>query len=249
MQRGIVLANARSTLGLALIIVLGALGGCVANGGDESILVLKNVVADATCTASSSSAEVGLSHGRLDLLLPSGYLFIAQLKSRITALTGQEDQRTIITSGARVDITFPNSTVFSAAELADLRSSGLTHFKQLFSVVISPNGGIADAPFDLIPVDLVDRIAAKTTPSAAFRMEAVATFTVDGDMSGQGVTSQAFTYAITIGNGVGVNITGLCSDVKAGFVARTGYACNPAQDGVVDCCVSGSRLVCPAAAP
>lgn len=223
-------------LGVALVALV---GGCVADSGDGGILVLRNVVADATCSTLGNAAEVSRSHGNLDLLLGRGYLFIAQMKSRITALAGQEDQRTIITSGANVDVTFPGSTLFSEAELADLKSSALTHFKSPFSQVIFPNGGISDGFFDLIPGELVRRIAAKSDLSKLVRIEAIATFTIVGDMSGETVTSQPFSYAVTIGNELTVKIVGTCPRPST-TMPNTGYACNAAQDGVVDCCATRS---------
>jgi len=221
-------------LGVALVALV---GGCVADSGDGGILVLRNVVADATCSTIGNAAEPTHSHGSLDLLLGNGYLFIAQMRSRITALVGQEDQRTIITSGANVDIAFPGSTLFSDTELADLKTSALTHFKSPFTQAIFPNGGVSDGFFDLIPGELVRRIAAKSDLSKLNQIEAVATFTIVGDMSGETVTSQPFSYAVTIGNELTVNILGTCPLAKATMV-RTGYACNAAQDGEVDCCAT-----------
>lgn len=244
MPRQLVFGRFGARLGLALLAVL---GGCAADSGDGGILVLKNVRADDMCVARASATELGITHGSLDLLRPTGYLFIAQMKSRITALAGQEDQRTIITTGARIDIAFPGSTLFSDAELAELRSSGLTHFKTLFSAPISPNGGITDAGFELIPFELVTRIRDKAPANEPFQIEAVATFTVEGEMSDSTVESQAFTYAVTIGTGVVINDLGLCSELPTSTMARTGYACNPSQDGVLDCCqASTGALTCPA---
>jgi hypothetical protein len=234
---------ARAAL-LAMTLVT-TLGGCVADGQDGGIFVLKNVQAEDGCKVTAMDTEVGISHGSLDLLLPNGYLFIAQMKSRITALTGQEDQRTIITTGAKIDITFPNSQLFSADELANLKASGLTHFKQLFSASLPPNGKIADAGLEVIPAALTQAIARKADLTTPFRLETVATFTVEGDMAGQTVSSQAFSYPITIGNNVSVNVVGTCPLPK-GSTPRTGYSCNPAQDGVVDCCDKAGTLVCPA---
>jgi hypothetical protein len=192
------------------------------------------------------STEAAVSHGTLDLLLPSDYLFIAQMKSRITALVGQEDQRTIILEDAKVDIAFPDSQLFSAAELAALQTSSLIKFKSLFSGVLPPNGGIADGPFVLIPAGLVQAIAAKVDLKQQVRVEAVATFTIEGNMSGATVVSQPFTYPVTIGNQVAVNVAGACDLPKAFGAPRPGYVCNPAQDGIVDCCQGATRLVCPA---
>jgi hypothetical protein len=178
----------------------------------------------------------------------SGYVFVAQLKSRITALVGQEDQRTIFTSGANVDIKFPNSTFFSDTELTDLQNANLTHFKQPFTVPIVP-GGISDVPFDLIPDALAERIAVKAGTASNFRLEALATFTVVGDMSGGDVSSQPFTYAVTIGNAIVVFNRGACSSLPDSFQARVGYACNLSQDDALDCCENGTSFTCPAAKP
>jgi hypothetical protein len=237
-------------MGLALVALV---GGCVADSGDGGILVLRNVVADSMCSTMGNATEVTRAHGSLDLLLGSGYLFIAQMKSRITALDGQEDQRTIITTGANVDVTFPGSTLFSATELADLKSAALTHFKSPFSQAIFPNGGVSDGFFTIIPGELSRRIALKADFRTLFRVEAVATFTVEGDMSGERVNSQPFSYAVTIGNEVSVNILGTCPLAKTTTMLKTGYACNAAQDGVIDCCTTNadgsatpSSVVCPA---
>jgi hypothetical protein len=224
------------------------LGGCAA-GGDEAILVLSDVLADTSCATTASGTQTVLSHGTLDVVLESsGYLFFADLKSRITALDGQEDQRTIIVTGANVDVTFPGSTLFSAAELADLKAKNFTHFFESFSTAIAP-AGTATAPFILIPQGLVDQITTKADLSKEFRLEALGTFTVLGNMSGEKVQSQEFSYGVTIGNFVTVRDNGACANLASGFVAKTGYACNPAQDGTIDCCTSGGALVCPAVAP
>lgn len=224
-----------------------ALAGCTADNGDEAIIVLKNVHAGENCVATNAINEIGWSRGTLDLAWPSSYVFVAQLKSRITALAGQEDQRTIFTSGANVDITFPGSTFFSDAELAELKAARLTQFKDPFVAPITP-GGVVDVPFSLIPDALVERVIAKADLTSRFRLEALATFTVVGEMAGGEVSSQAFAFAVTLGNGLVVNVAGACDALDGGFMARTGYACNPAQDGVVDCCTEAGGLVCPARA-
>lgn len=236
---------------LALTSVVVALGGCVADSGDESIIVMKNVHAGENCLASNSDTEVGVARGTLDLLMPSGYVFVAQLKSRIVAsTTDDKDQRTIFTTGANVDITFPGSTLFSASELAQLSASGLTRFKQPFVAPITPNGGIIDVPFVAFPEELVELIAAKVDLSKKYRLEALVTFTVRGKLANGDVSSQPYAYAVTIGNGVVVSVLGDCSSIGSASSVRTGYACNPGQDGVVDCCITNAdTLMCPAVAP
>jgi hypothetical protein len=225
--------------------VIAAVAGAVgcADTGDEAMFVQSNLFADTGCRATPGASSTVLSHGSLDVLTDRGYTLFADVESRITALVGQGIQRTISLSGANIDIAFPGSTLFSAAELADLRAQNITHFKYPLSGSIPP-GGAAAVPFELIPLQLVERIFAKVDLSKQFRLETLATFSIVGDMSGEHVSSQPFTYAVTIGNQVSVNITGNCSALPTGFMPRTGYACNKYQDGVVDCCLD-SNLVCP----
>jgi hypothetical protein len=230
--------------GIVPLTLVAVLGGCVADSGDEGMLILKNVRADATCSLPApSESEAGISEGRLDLSIGNQYLFIAQTKSRVTALTGQEDQRTIIITDAKVDLTFPGSTLFSDTELAALKADGTTHFKQLFSAPVAPNGGLVDVGFVLIPPAVINRIAEKLTGSGTLAV--ATTFTIEGDMSGATVVSQPFTFPVIMGRGVAVNIVGTCPLAK-GTVVRPGYACNPAQDGIIDCCGSSSAPTCPA---
>src|ERR1051325_5944807 len=106
-------------VGLVLGVSAAGLAGCAANGGDEGLLVLKNVVPTATaggCAFSSQETEVSLVRGVLDVSFGVGYEFLAQVKSRITAAAGQESQRTVFTRGANVDVTFVDPNLFTAAE-------------------------------------------------------------------------------------------------------------------------------------
>jgi hypothetical protein len=238
-------------LGSTLGIVGGGLGlgsaalaaGCAANGGDESIVVLRNVVPTAGCVLTAMDTEVGISHGALDVTGATGYLFAAQLKSRITAVASQEDQRTIFVEGANVDIAFPGTTVFSAAELADMKAKGLTHFKAQFSTIISPNGGLSDVGFELIPGEIAIALAAK---QGFAPVSADTSFTVLWTLAGGEVTSQTYHYPVTLMNGGFVHVTGQCSDLVSTFSPRVGNPCNPGQDGVVDCCLTDGIRMCPA---
>lgn len=245
-------APAATCLAVSLVTSALALSGCMADEGtDGGMFVSKGVAPGDGCTTMVSEDEIGISHGVIDSSLPSGYVFIAQIRSRITAVEGTEDQRTILTTGARVDITFPDSTFFSDAELADLQSAGLTKYRTLFTAAVAPNRGITDAGFELVPGALIARINAKSRQ--AFRLEMIASFTIEGDMSGRSVESNTFHFPITVGRGVTVNVLGSCP-VPSGTTLRTGSSCNPTQDGIVDCCTDATRvsetnpdgLVCPA---
>ncbi|HEY6177439.1 MAG TPA: hypothetical protein VIX73_23440 [Kofleriaceae bacterium] len=247
MQRGITGPSLRQRFGLVVGLGAAALAGCAANGGDEGLVVLKNVVPTATtggCSFSSQATETSLVRGALDVRAHTGYLFIAQLESRITALAGQESQRTIFTRGANVDISFSDPNLFSAAELADLNAKNALHFMAPFTAPLSPNGGITDVLFELIPADVALALDAKTTFSSTV---AQTSFTVVGDLAGGDVTSQKFQYPVTVVSGGLVNELGACSTVSSSFTPRVGNPCNPGQDGIVDCCTdTNNHQVCPA---
>lgn len=231
--------------------LVAALGGCVASGGDESILVVKAVAPPTTatggvCTFTPSDTDAGLVHGALDVTSGFGYQIIAQLRSRITAdptQTGQEDARTISLRGANVDLTFPDAGTLSA-QIADLKSKGLLHFMAPISGALPPNDSLADVPFELIPAG----VAAELNGMAGFASTVVqATFTVVGDLAGGNVSSQAFQYSVTLGARNLIVDKGPCSMVSKSFVPRIGNLCYPGQDFVVDCCEDPTNTrVCPA---
>ena len=235
----------RGTARFVLVSLGVVVTGCVANGGDESMLVLKNVLPLDKCTFTPAETESGITHGAIDVKAGTGYLFTAQIKSRVTALAGQEDQRTILLSGANVDVTFPGSTLFTADELAQLKTATLTHFKSLFASPLTPNEGLLDAQFELIPGELVDTIGKKAGFTS---LVALATFKVVGAFPGSEdeLTSQSYQYPITILKDGLIADRGACSTLPASFVPRTGNSCNPGQDFVVDCCTSGTTRQCPA---
>lgn len=228
-----------------------ALGGCVTNGGDESILVVKAVAPPTTaaggvCTFTASDLEPGLVNGVLDVALGRGYQFVAQLRSRITADTGQEDVRTISLRGANVDLTFPDATRLGS-QITTLQSQGLLHFMAPISAPLPPNSSLADVPFELIPHGVTQGIAPALTVPDFPSTVVQATFTIVGDLAGGNVSSQAFHFSVTLGKQVLITDQGLCSMVSKSFVPRTGNVCAPGQDFAIDCCgVSTTTPVCPA---
>jgi len=233
-------------VGLVAAAAAAALGGCAADNGDSGITVMRSVAPSATCTFSASDAELTVAHGALDVALRTSYLVGIQMTSRITALDGQEIQRSVFVSGANVDVTFPDSALFTAAELAELKSSGLTHFKTLFSTVIKPNGGVTDVAFEMLPFELGDRLRSKP---AFTQVVALGTFRVLGRLgvTGSELESDPFQFPVTLTNGGLVNLKGPCAELTTSFTPRFGNACNPAQDGIVDCCTAADNtLVCPA---
>jgi hypothetical protein len=212
--------------------------------------VLKNVAPPITavggvCTFTASETEAGLVHGVLDVSAGFGYQFVAQVKSRVTATSGQEDARTILLRGANVDLTFPSAGALGA-QIADLQSKGLLHFMAPISGALPPNGSLADTGFELIPAG----VAAELDTAAGFTSTVVqATFTIVGDLAGGNASSQEFHYSVTVGKQILLDNRGPCTTLPSNFTARTGNVCYPGQDFVIDCCTSSTgTAVCPAVA-
>lgn len=230
----------------AVVGLAAVLGGCTADGGDAGIIVLRSVAPSDMCTFSSSDSELTVSQGTLDASFGAGYQLGIQMISRITALTGQEVQRSVFVTGAKVDVAFPDSMLFTAAELTELRTGGLTHFKSLFSTPIRPNGGITDVAFDAIPFELVGRVRAKPGFTSVV---ALVSFQVVGGLgtTGDDLESDPYQFAVTITNGGLVNLKGACADLSTAFEPRSGNGCGRPQDGIIDCCTApDNTLVCPA---
>jgi len=230
------------------LISLVLLGACAPNG-DEGILVTKNVVPGAGCSFVGDISEGFFPDGQWSSTASTGYLFHPQMQSRITALPGEENERTIVIQAANVDLTVDSSLGLNLDD-------GLLHFKAPFSVPLPPIVGgtltSADGEFQLIPPEIVDAVVA-ANPTAGqpagpgnptFSTLIQASFVVVGKMSGNDVTSQPFVYGVTLSNNVVVQEAGPCP-VTTGTVAP-GNPCNPFQDGLVTCCTTGNALVCPA---
>ncbi len=215
-----------------------SLGACTAGNGDEAILVTKNVTPGVGCTFVSATSEASLSHGMISALSDRSYRLHPQLQSRISGDQAHNEQRTIITNGAHVDIAFADASEKVGAD-------ALLHFDSLFSTPVYPNGGITDGAADIVPADLIKAIKdAKGT--AAFRTELIVKVVVFGDMSGTDVTSQEFQYPVTVCSDCVVNVLPAACPATVALV-NPGNPCNPYQDGTVDCCKdSTGKLMCPA---
>jgi len=233
----------------SLVLISAALAACV-EGGDEGMLIVKNVFPQDECVFDADERSPYIPRGTYATLSPAPYYMHPQLKSRVSAAEGQEDQRTIFVKGARVELSFTDTSLFTEAELEEMRTSGITRFETRFSAPLSPNGGITDTQVELIYPTLLERIRAKhpvagNPADGSFRAEVIASVVVFGDLAGSEITSQKYEYPVTICNDCVVRVGGACP-LAEGTQVLTGNVCSPYQDGVVDCCTQGGALICPA---
>lgn len=225
------------------------LAGCIANHGDEGMVVLNNTApSGATCTLTGDPSQPFISHGVINLLSLSGYGLTPLIQSRISPLmNGDPAERTILLQGANIDLAVASATSDGASVTVTLPADA-THFKQLFSGAL-PAAGSINVGFELIPADALVAIAQQTNAaSARVSVEVISTSTIFGTLGGDQIESTPFSYAVTVCSDCVINDLGPCAGVVG--TVRTGDACNVFQDGIVDCCEDAvGTLVCPAAAP
>lgn len=228
-----------------------AFAGCVADSGGEGFVILNNTaVTGDTCTLTGTAGQAFVSHGQIYSGSPAGYLLTPLIQSSITATTGQELQRTIMFEGANVELSVEALTIQHAdgsfAMPTPPALDGTTgKFRVLFSGSLPP-GGTANVAFEIVPVATMQAImtAAGAASGDSVSAEVRAVVKPYGTMGGSRVDGSPFTYPVTVCNDCVVVDHGACPYMGT---ARPGNACNPFQDGPVDCCEDPSAgLICPA---
>jgi hypothetical protein len=238
---------------LVMLALASAAAGCVASG-DEGFTVLNNSAPSGACEFTGATTQPSLASGHILTISPVGYQLSPLIQSKITAKIGQESQKTISILGGRIDLSFEAITLSNSAgvtmDLLEQQSAkvdaGLLKFKQLRSASLPP-GGSTNVNFEVIPWAVIPQVLSGITlmPGDRFHALLVAKLVMYGEMNGEPLDSDPFTYPIEICNDCIANIVGPCP-ARANVM---GNACNPYQDGSVDCCVdTANRLVCPASA-
>jgi hypothetical protein len=251
-------------LAVAAIAAAG-LAGCVADGGDATLLVLHNQAPASGCVIDSSKTAPFLAAGVIDVSpyradgssAGRGYFLTPLVENTSFADTSDPaavGRRTAIVKGAHVDISFLDTSEFDATAQAQLQADGLTQFDAIFAGSIEPNYGLTSFGFDAVPAGLLDAIVANHpytsgdpyTPFADVGM--IVTIKVFGVVGGNSIESNEFAYPVTVCDECLISDVGDCSVLDPSFSARDGGACAVNQDGVTDCCedLTNNTLLCPA---
>jgi hypothetical protein len=234
----------------ALITTTLAFTGCVADSGGEGFIILNNTaVQGGTCVLLGTQGQPFKAHGQISTLSPAGYLFTPLFESNITATAGQEITRTLMFQGANVELTVEALTIQHADGTFTKPTPPVLEgtdgkFQSLFSGSLPP-GGSANASFEIIPASTIASIAQASGAGATDHMaaEVKAIIKPFGTMGGDRVDGTPFQYPVTVCNDCVVVDHGACP--LTGTV-RTGDACQPYQDSIVDCCRDASNnLICP----
>lgn len=244
-----------SRLSLALTLSLTALAAaCVDNNADSGLVLLRNVAPTDGCVV-STSGEVSQASGAIDLASRVGYVLTPLLRNDLVTIDGESTtSKSIFINGAKVTIEFYDEDLFTAAELETMTTEGLTRFIAPTSGAIEPNGGLQTYQLEVVPTELFALVAPKlvataSDPTPSTVLDVHVQFFGERT-SGDSVSSNTFRYPVEVCKGCLTNVVGACESLPSGGEYRAGGFCNPAQDGVTDCCTDPQGgLVCPAAAP
>lgn len=239
-------------LRLASLTSVLVLFGC-ANSGDEGMIILNNTAVGAgACTLSGTKGQPFLPHGMINAYSPAGYLLTPLIESRVVLAEGDTDttQRTIFLKGANVSLEVKAVSIehpggsFTSPSIT--LSGQQAQFSTLFSGSLPPSGTV-NVAFDIVPVQTLRTILTASGAAETDRMsaEVLATVTILGELGGDDVESLPFQYPVAVCNNCVVNDLGACPMMATNL----GNACNPFQDGTVDCCEDANGfLVCPSVA-
>lgn len=231
-----------------LISALGLLGlglGACADNSDSIVVILQNNAPGAGCVVGGDVSEMYIGSGLIEASSLQGYVFTPVLQNfSVDEGTGGSGQIAIL-HGATVDISFYDPDLFDDATVADFRTEGLTHFRVPYSGMIEP-GGTASMVFEIVPADLLAEIQ-PLLDEPNERVLLNVGVSVDGAINSGSFETKVFNYPVEVCDGCLGSVVADCSALPMDYVpTRTGGACNGLQDSVVECCQSGSDLVCPA---
>jgi len=174
----------------------------------------------------------------------SGYFFFPLIENNLPASTGASiDPNEIQLSGFQVDIT-PLANVPGSIQTVLSEAGPLAHYQVPWSGGVSSGGGHLSASVAAFPVELAQKMVAAGgiggDPTTIVSLNISALGTTN---SGQHMTSDPFHFPLHVCAGCLIASTAPCPFTSP--PQFTGNDCNPAQDGIVDCCTQNGSLVCP----
>ncbi|MBA2538631.1 MAG: hypothetical protein H0V17_03275 [Deltaproteobacteria bacterium] len=183
--------------------------GCVAAEGDESFIIINNLVPE----VDDETGEVTFTPNREGPFFSQGFVnpeapnfFVGSLfESRVQAVEGRESLRTILVEGANISLEVSEVSVVSGAVVQKSGAPETIEFSVRFSSAVSPNGGVAVGIYDVIPFEVMaairGKIAAAAPPADAdVFVEVTSTTTAFGDFYGDRIDSTSFVFPVVITN-------------------------------------------------
>lgn len=225
-----------TTLPLAL-----GLGACVDGNADSAFSILHVVPAETGCVFSTGGDAI-LPAGTIDVAAPGGYLLAPEIRNDLILGDAEaEITKTIFLTGAKVEIDFYDTALFSAAEVSAFETEGLTRFLSPFGASLPPDGATAVIPFEAIPVELIraigDKLPQRTEGGPPPRTTLDLHVRMVGTRGGSDVESNVFRYPVQVCDGCLISVLGQCATLPTTTPVRPGGFCQLGQDGVQDCCI------------
>jgi len=235
--------SSRHLLTLAVVTLPVAVAACGRVPGQFEIL--NDQVPLAGC-AIPVDPNVYQGEGTLDISVvqpdfTSAYFFFPLLENNLPPTANSSiDPNQIQLSGFQVDI-----TVLAGAPLPSNLDPRLTHFQVPWSGGVNSGGGQLSAAVAAFPVALAQAMVAgggvPHDPTTLMQLTISALGTTN---SGQHMTSDPFHFPLHVCSGCLIANVAACPFSSP--PAFTGNDCNPAQDGIVDCCTTqNGSLQCP----
>lgn len=223
------------------------LGGCVDGNADAAMRIVANIAPDEGCSVDSSS-NIFIDDGVIDTLTGQGYVFTPSVVNEI--ILGEDEvtgPKTIYVEGANVEISFFDTERFPAANF----DAELLKFQVPTSGSIEPGGGTAAFSFEIVPLELIDAVAAvlgdRVPGEESPRTTLDITIQMFGTRGSNAIESKVFRYPVQICVDCLRVDNGSCAGLSSSFTPSVGGACNLYQDVNLDCC--DNFTVCPAVKP
>lgn len=196
---------------IPILLATAAATGCVAAEGDESFVIVNNLVPEVdeeTGAVSFQPSEDGpfFSQGFVNPADP--FFFVGSLfESRVTAGEGKESLRTIFVQGANISIEISPVSIVRGSNVETVGAAETIEFQQQFTSAISPNGGLAVGVYDVIPFNVMAAIRGKIggaidDSTAEIFVQVRTTTTAFGDFYGDRIDSTSFTFPVIVTNTV-----------------------------------------------
>jgi hypothetical protein len=236
------------------------LAGCSLPPGQ--FIIVQDQVPIAGCVIPTTLGSIYRGTGTMDVRIVSdtaeaGYDLFPLLENNLSPPSGgTADPSRIALSGYNVDVSLPAADGIPPA-ITDLFNglavSGpdggpdpLIRFSTPTSGSVASGGGTTSSGLVVIPGALARLIRSKNALQSTPYFYLTATVRALGKTLTADVQSDAFHFPIRVCDGCLIaNAGSIPSCPVATAPANTGNECNPAQDGVVDCCLLSGELVCP----
>ncbi len=243
-------------IGAATLWTLLSISGCGTPPGQ--FVIVQNQVPSEICEIPAELSSVYRGDGVMDVRLVNdfaefGYVVFPLMQNNYPAPTGGDsgDPNRIKLSGFSVDISLPENapadavrSLFDALQVSSPEGGPdqMIQYSIPWSGSVASGGGNTAGAVNAFPGALAREIRKTGVLKTVPYVWTYSTIRARGDNLASSVESDPFRFPIRVCDGCLINRLEVC---PVAHPVATGNPCNIAQDGMVDCCTSGTGLVCP----